>query len=141
MLGQSDDMEGKETIADLKDAEAALRKSEDLYRDLVENSGDFIWIHDLEGKLISVNKAAERLIGFPQKELIGRNIRELLDPRVRREFTSYLTNIRKTGAAQGLVRIITSAGKKRFLEYHSNLRTEGVAAPFVQGIARDITDL
>ncbi|HLE16955.1 MAG TPA: PAS domain S-box protein, partial [Syntrophales bacterium] len=140
MLGQSDDMEGKETIADLKDAEAALRKSEDLYRDLVENSGDFIWIHDLEGKLISVNKAAERLIGFPQEGLIGRNIQELLDPRVRKEFTSYLTNIRKTGAAQGLVRIITSAGKKRFLEYHSNLRTEGVAAPFVQGIARDITD-
>jgi len=134
------DMEGKETIAELKEAVAALRESEDRYRDLVENSGDFIWIHDLEGKLISVNKAAEKLIGFPQEELIGRNIRELIDPRVRKEFTSYLATIRKTRAAQGLVRVITSAGEKRVLEYNSTLRTEGVAAPFVQGICRDVTD-
>ena len=134
------DMEGKETIAELKEAVAALRESEDRYRDLVENSGDFICIHDLEGKLISANKAAERLIGFPQERLIGRNIREMLDPQVREEFTSYLTTIGKTGAAQGLMRVITSAGKKCVLEYNNTLRTEGVAAPVVQGIARDVTD-
>lgn len=133
-------MEGKDTIAEPKEAEAALIKSEDRYRDLVENSGDFIWIHDLEGKLISVNKAAVKIIGFPQEALIGRNIRELLDPQVRKEFTSYLTTIRMTGAARGLVRIITSAGEKRVMEYNSTLRTEGVAAPVVQGIARDVTD-
>ena len=133
-------MEGKETIVELKEALAALGKSENRYRDLVDNSNDFIWIHDLEGKLISVNKAAERLIGFPQERLIGRNIREVLDPQVRNEFTSYLTTIRKTGAALGLVRIITSAGEKRIHEYNSTLRTEGVAAPFVQGICRDVTD-
>ncbi|MDO8722696.1 MAG: diguanylate cyclase [Syntrophales bacterium] len=133
-------MEGKETIAELKEALAALRKSEDRYRDLVENSGDFICIHDLDGKLISVNKMAERLIGFPQERLIGRNIREMLDPQVRKEFTSYLATIGETGAAQGLMRVITSAGEKRVLEYNNTLRTEGVAAPVVQGIARDVTD-
>ncbi len=127
-------------ITKLKEMEATLKKSEDRYRDIVENSGDLICTHDLEGRLISVNKASEKLIGFPQEILIGRNLRDLMDPEVREAFNSYLTTIRESGTSRGLMRVITAAGEKRILEYNNSLRTEGVAAPVVRGIARDVTD-
>ena len=41
-----------------------MEKSENLYRSLVENSREIIFTTDLEGKITSVNPAAERLTGW-----------------------------------------------------------------------------
>ena len=40
-----------------KEAEESLRKSEERYRDLVENAHDSIFTHDLQGNYTSVNEA------------------------------------------------------------------------------------
>jgi PAS domain S-box-containing protein len=36
--------------------------------------------------------------------------------------------------------VLTRSGEQRIWEYHNTLRTEGVAAPIVRGIAHDITE-
>ncbi len=52
----------------------ALRISERNYRELFENASDAIWVHDLNGKILAVNSAFERLTGYGRDALIGANV-------------------------------------------------------------------
>ena len=121
-------------------AEAALRMSEDRYRDLVEHSQDLICTHDLQGRLLSVNEPPARILGYSPADLVGRPMKGLLAPEVRDGFDEYLAKIQNDGVARGLLVVLTREGERRIWEYHNTLRTEGVAAPIVRGIAHDVTE-
>jgi len=56
-----------------------LYKSARDYRNLFENAHDAIWFHDLDGKILGANKAAEDLTGYPMNEFIGSNVAEFMD--------------------------------------------------------------
>ena len=127
-------------ITERKQAEEALRESEDRYRDLVEYSQYLICTHTLEGQILSVNQEGARLLGYDQKDLLNKNIRDLLAPEVRAEFDTYLRTIREKGAAEGFMRIQNAKGEKRIWAYSNSLRTERVTEPIVRSIAHDITD-
>ena len=123
-----------------KRAEAALRESEDRYRDLVEHSQDLICTHDLEGWVLSANRASSRLLGYDDQDLTRLNLRDILVPEARGEFDDYLAQIHRDGAASGLMQVQTRTGERRIWQYNNTLRTEGIAEPIVRGTARDITE-
>jgi PAS domain S-box-containing protein len=50
------------------------------YEELFTNASDAIWVHNLDGKITLVNKACEKLTGYPISELPGKNVREFLTP-------------------------------------------------------------
>ena len=127
-------------ITERKRAEEALRASEDRYRDLVEHSQELICTHDLEGRILSANPWAARLLGYQLDTILQMNIRDFLVPEVRGEADTYLAEIKKHGAAKGLLLVQTAAGERRIWEYNNTLRTEGVAAAIVRGTAHDITE-
>jgi len=62
-----------------KQAEQSLRESEQLYRSLVETSGDAIFLLGGDGRILSANGAAARLHGYTEAELLGMNIMDLDD--------------------------------------------------------------
>ncbi|MCL4530215.1 MAG: GAF domain-containing protein [Chloroflexi bacterium] len=121
-------------------AQQALSESEDRYRDLVESSRVLICTHDLQGRVLSVNPWAAHLVGYEEKDLIGKNLRDILIPEQKAGLDKYLAVIRRKGFASGLMTVMIASGEKRVWEYHNTLRTEGVAEPIVRGTAYDITE-
>ncbi len=57
-----------------KKSEAALRRSEAKYRELVQNTNSIIVRHDPLGHITFFNEYARKFFGFPEEEVIGRNI-------------------------------------------------------------------
>jgi PAS domain S-box-containing protein len=118
----------------------ALEENEDWYRDLVEQSQDLLCVHDLEGRFLSVNPASARLLGYSVEEMMGKPMRDFVDPQFQAEFDAYLREIERTGESRGLLAAVTRSGERRIWEYHNTLRTVGVAASFVRGTAHDVTE-
>lgn len=127
-------------ISERERAEAALRESEDRYRDLVEHSEELVCTHDLDGSLLSVNPASARRLGYEVAELLKMPMRELITPEYRDRFEGYLERIKQSGADNGLLHVVARNGERRIWEYNNTLRREGVAAPIVRGMAWDVTE-
>ena len=62
-------------ITERKQAEKALRESEERHRSLVECSSDAILMLDVDRKIVSCNEAFSNLFGYDKNEAIGKSIR------------------------------------------------------------------
>lgn len=72
-------LENARLYQETKRALEQLRQSEERYRDLFENASDAIWLHDLEGNILAVNRACEKVTGYSSEELkSSMNVRQLI---------------------------------------------------------------
>jgi two-component system, cell cycle sensor histidine kinase and response regulator CckA len=67
-------------ITERKKEEEAIRRSEEKYRALLDNSSEAILLADTEGNIIESNKEAETLFGYTLPELLKLNIKALHPP-------------------------------------------------------------
>src|SRR5208337_2735900 len=88
-----------------------LKENEDWYRDLVEHSQDLLCVHDLEGRLLSVNPVPARLLGYSVEEALRMRIQDVIDPQFRHQCDAYLREIERTGESCGLLAVLTKTGE------------------------------
>lgn len=134
--------EGKvrETLELRERADAALKESEERYRELVENANDIVFTLDLEGNVSSINKAVESITGLAPSQLIGTNMRTFLssasDETARAMTQRKLSGQERTNYE---VDVVTKDGANVTLEISSRLAFQNGKPVGIQGVARDIT--
>jgi PAS domain S-box-containing protein len=119
-----------------------LRVSEERYRALFQNAHDAIWVHDMDGNIVSANVAAARLTGYEVEELCRMNVKSFLSEgslHLAKEIRNRLLN---NGAAPQPYeqKLITKEGVEAILKLTTDVvEVNGDAIGF-QHIARDVTE-
>jgi PAS domain S-box-containing protein len=97
-------------------------------------------IHDLDGNLVTINRAAAESLGYRLEDGFGQNIREFLAPSIRHLFDDYLERIRTNPVDSGVMRLLAKDGTER-IWFYRNVRYEEPGSPIhVLGHALDITE-
>jgi two-component system, sensor histidine kinase and response regulator len=122
-------------------SEDALRESEERYRDLFDNAQDPIYVHDLSGKYISANRAAEKLVGYTRDELLDQNLLDLIAPDYAERIRANLgQKLEGKGLTTYEMEALAKDGRRIEIEVNTRLIYENDVAVSVQGMARDITE-
>jgi PAS domain S-box-containing protein len=85
-------------VTERKRAEAELRKSEERFRSLVQNSQDVITVADPNGKVLYRSPSIEQVMGYKPEELLDKDVQEAVPvhpddlPHVRRVIDDALDN-------------------------------------------------
>ncbi len=121
--------------------EAELAEKEMRYRELFDYSQGLICIHDIEGNLTTVNRAAFQLLEYTGAELVGTNLKDHVPQERWPDFERYLRKVTHEGLADGLLELRTRSGRRKILRYYNILATGEGKEPYVLGHAQDVTEL
>ena len=122
-------------------AEEALRSSEERYRELFENANDVIFLHDLRGKILAINRAAEYLTGYSRSEVLGHNFEQLIAAEARPLIHDLIrAHLGGSATHHYELPIVSKFGNRRFLEVSTRILYRRGQPVALQGIGRDITD-
>lgn len=124
-----------------REVEAALRKSEERYRELVENANDIVLTTDLQGNFTSLNKAGELISGYSREEVVRMNMAQFLTPEsLSRAFAMIQQKLSDDRPTVYELEMVARDGHLVPLELSTRLIYHGNTPVGVQGIARDITE-
>lgn len=123
-----------------KAAEAALRASEERYRELVEQASDIIYTIGPDYRFLEINRQAEVVLGYTREELLALSVAEIVPP----EFHARMREMearKRDGEARTTyeLEVLARDGSRVTLEVSSRLVEQDGRPLATQGIARDVT--
>ncbi|HDQ04554.1 MAG TPA: PAS domain S-box protein, partial [Deltaproteobacteria bacterium] len=130
-------------ITTRKQAEEALRESEEKYRNILETMQEGYYEVDLSGNTIFVNDAMCRIQGYSKEELLGMNNRQYTDPETAKKVYQEFNEVYRTEkpGKTSEHEIIRKDGSKIWIEASIALRRDAAGKKIgFKGIVRDITE-
>jgi diguanylate cyclase (GGDEF)-like protein/PAS domain S-box-containing protein len=85
--------------------ETELRQSEEKYRSLMDQANDAFVVVDLEGKLLDVNRAAEKMFGYSKEELLRMHALDLHPEEERDLVLKTFQSLRDNGTSQAQAQV------------------------------------
>lgn len=131
-----------ERTAQLAQAIETLRKSEEKYREIVEDVSDVVHTSDNKGYFTYINPACKKLTGYKQNEIIGKNILDFVSSEWRERVAEFYLNQFKNKIDETLFSfpIITKSGEQKWIEQTVIQLREGDRIAGYKSIMRDVTE-
>jgi diguanylate cyclase (GGDEF)-like protein/PAS domain S-box-containing protein len=130
-------------ITDRKQAEEALRQSEEKYRTILGSIEEGYYEVDLAGNFTFFNESMCRILGYPRDELMGMNNRRYTDQENAKRLFQAFNQVYTTGEPGRRLdnELIRKDGTKRCVEASISLKRDSSGCPVgFRGIVRDITE-
>jgi PAS domain S-box-containing protein len=131
-------------LAERRQSEEVLKRSEERFRNLVESAPDAVLIADEQGRIVLVNEQTEALFDYPRNELLGSPVETVLPERVRDRHVGHRAAYLKEPTTRPMGVGLDLAGRRRDgSEFPvdislSAMETEG--GKLVTAFVRDITE-
>lgn len=100
-------------VTDRRAGERALERREKLLRSVLETVPDGMIVIDERGVMTSVSAAAQKIFGYHERELLGRNVSMLMPSPDREQHDGYIERYLRTGERRivGIGRVVTGLRK------------------------------
>ncbi len=122
-------------------AEEALRDNRRFLIDLIEHSGNLIFVKDREGRYELVNRKWEEVTGLPRENVLGKTDEELFPGYVGKQFRRNDLEVIEAGEVQEKEEELEREnGKRFFLSIKFPLRNEDRSITGICGMTTEITE-
>lgn len=123
-------------ITDRKQTEAALRQSESIYRTLLEQAHDGIYVCDSTGRIVMANEVACRLFGYSRDELIGLSVRDTYEADKRHLFDQRFAEVQQGKALRFERKAIRKDGSSFDAELSVTMLDQGRGHATIRDVTR-----
>ena len=127
-------------ITERKQADEALRESEDRYRDLIENTGELVQSIAADGSILHANHAWRETLGYSQEEMRGLSFFDIVHPDNKAHCTEIFQRLM---AGESLARVealfVSKDGTTIVVEGSCSSSSKDGVPIVAHGIFRDIT--
>jgi PAS domain S-box-containing protein len=130
-------------ITERKQAEEALKESEEKYRTILESIEEGYYEVDIAGNITFVNDSLCTILGYPRDEIIGINNQKYTDEENARRVYQDFNKVYKTGKPTKIIdwEIVRKDTTRRHVEVSVSLIKDSEGNPTgFRGIVRDITE-